>query len=214
MYQHHARPFSFYLPIPYLYVLRHSVTLLAVNTIMFIETPFDVTHCRSFIHIYSSFLFQYRRRCVTHFFPLFSIWHNIVKKYRYGGMIWEAWLKLSMRDSSLSILFLLITRTIWYQLPSSPPFIWVGIPIVIRYGCPSPDMSCDIWGDLTLIFFIVIGSCSKLEVRRSEVDRIWCGSPVIPGFGIIPPKLSHQWWGWWFHWWIHQLRIPFFQGHF
>ena len=58
--------------------------------------------------------------------------------------------------------------------------------------CPGPDMYCVLRGSLTLLMFGVIGGRPELVVLRSEVDGIWCGSPVTPHFRIVPPRLSHQ----------------------
>ena len=63
-------------------------------------------------------------------------------------------------------------------------------------------------GTLPLLVFRVIRGSPNLAVLRSEVAGIWCGSPIIPCFCIIPPKLVHQCLGWWCHQWIHTLRIP------
>ena len=68
---------------PYLHVFDHSVAVEAVNTILFIENPFSVTHF--LIRSWRSCLCQYRRRCGTHLFPPFDILSNLVRKYRSGG---------------------------------------------------------------------------------------------------------------------------------
>ena len=46
MYQRHARNFSLYPTMPYPHASDHSLTVGAVNTILFIGALFDVTHWR------------------------------------------------------------------------------------------------------------------------------------------------------------------------
>ena len=63
---------------------------------------------------------------------------------------------------------------------------------MIRSVCTIPEMSCALQGTLTLLFFGVIGDHTELLVIMSEVSVIWCGSPVMPRFWIVLPKLIHQ----------------------
>ena len=150
------------------------------STILFIENPFSVTHF--LIRSWRSCLCQYRRRCGTHLFPPFTILSNLVRKYRSGGMMWEAWLRFPMRDSSLSVFLLLMTSTLWCPLPRLPTFLWIVIHVVIGYGCSIPYMYCSLQVTIPLIFCGGIGGRPELVVPRSEAAGIWYGSPVMIRF--------------------------------
>ena len=60
-------------------------------------------------------------------------------------------------------------------------------------GFTSPDVSCALRVDLPLLFFGVIGRRPELLVLRSEVARIWYGSPLMPRFWDVPLIFSHRW---------------------
>ena len=105
MCQLHARTLSLQHPIPYLHVLFHSVTVGAVNTMLFIGTPFDLTYWRNLIQIWISSLCQYSTCCGLHSFPLFIKWCIILRKYCTGGIICEAWFSLPIQDYILCFIF-------------------------------------------------------------------------------------------------------------
>ena len=127
-----------------------------------------------FVQSYSSCLSQDRRICGPHLFPLFIIWRDLMIQFYVGGVIWAAWLIFLMRDSSFFFLLLLSTSTLWCPLPSMPPFLCEGIPIVSGLVYPRPDMYSVLGGALPLPVCAVVWSCTELAFMSSEVAVIWC----------------------------------------
>ena len=96
-------PLLFYPPVPCFQASYHSVTVEVVNNMLFIGTPFSVTHWSIFIQRCRSCMCQYWSPCGTHFFPIFRRWHSLFRKYLAGVMICELWLILPMMDCILSV---------------------------------------------------------------------------------------------------------------
>ena len=136
-------------------MLEQSVNVGAVNDIFLIGTPFAISQWRNFIHIWRSYICQDRRCCGIHSLPLFGRCHNLVRNYLAGGIMLVEWLSLPMRNHSLSTFLLLITGTPWCHLPNPHPFSWVLTPAVSKSRCTRPDMSCTLWGTLSLIVVVI-----------------------------------------------------------
>ena len=103
MYQRHAMSLSLYPPISYLHASDNSVTVLVVNTMLFIGTTVSATHWGIFIQRCRSCLCQYWSLCGPHCFPLFwRLWSRF-RKYLAGFIIWNAWFRFIMRDYRLYV---------------------------------------------------------------------------------------------------------------
>ena len=101
---HYARPLLLYPPMPYSQASGHSVTDDLTKTMLLIDIPLVVKYWRNFIHSWRSWRWHSWSRCGPYCLPFFSKWRSRFENYRDGGMTCDAWLRLPINNSSVSVL--------------------------------------------------------------------------------------------------------------
>ena len=159
---------------------------------LFIVTPVYAPHWRIFIQSCRSYLCQYWRRCGPHLFPLLRRLRNRFSWYLAGGMMWAAWLSLTMRYYSLSVLFLELGMP-WCCVPRLSHFIVEEIPVDNGSGCPIPDRSCAWQAGFLLQVCGVRGGHLISGVCWTAEVWIWCGWSINMCSWPAPPIMGCQW---------------------
>ena len=74
-------------------------------------------------------------------------------------------------------------------------------------GVPGNNFLAFYESPFLLIIFRTKGGHPDSAVLSNEVSGIWCVLPIMLCFWNAPPRLGHQWWGWWFYPCVHTLNI-------